>query len=157
MLALSVTAKLFEKAIFNRVTAYLDENKLLLKYQSGFRPMHFTLTALTDTTDNWYLNSEDGLTNAILFIDFKKGFDAINHEILLSKLELDRFKGASLIFFSRLPLWQNSVPVINKANCEIVKLVSYVKYVVGCLKAQSSVPCYSCSTFMTFHQWLFVV
>ena len=52
---------------------------------------------------NSAVNSEDGLTNAILFIDFKKGFDTINHEIphkiLLSKLELDRFKGASLNFF----------------------------------------------------------
>ena len=46
--------------------------------------MHSTLTALIDTTDNWYLNIDDGLTNAILFIDFKKAFDTIDHEILLS-------------------------------------------------------------------------
>lgn len=36
------------------------------------------------------------MTNVSLFIDFKTGFDTINHEILLSKLELDGFKGASL-------------------------------------------------------------
>ena len=38
--ALSVIAKLFEKAIFNQVYSYLNDNKLLSKYQSGFRPMH---------------------------------------------------------------------------------------------------------------------
>ena len=85
---LSVIAKLFEKAIFNQVYTYLNDNKLLSEYQSGFRPMHSTLTGLFDITDNWYLNIDDGLTNAILFIDLKKKFDTIHHEILLSKLEL---------------------------------------------------------------------
>ena len=43
--------------------------------------MHSTLTGLLDMTDNWYLNIDDGLTNAILFIDFKKAFDITEHEI----------------------------------------------------------------------------
>ena len=30
-----------------------DENNLLSKYESGFRPMHSTLTTLIDITDNW--------------------------------------------------------------------------------------------------------
>ena len=46
--------------------------------------MHSTLTALIDITDNWYLNIDDGFTNAILFIDLKKAFDTIDHEILLN-------------------------------------------------------------------------
>ena len=77
----------------------LNDNKLLSKFPSGFRPMHSTLTALIDITVNWYCNIDDGLTNAILFIDLKKAFDTIDHEILLSKLELYGFKGASLNFF----------------------------------------------------------
>ena len=68
--------------------------------------MHFTLTALIDITDNWYVNIDDGLTNAIVFIDFKKAFDTIDHEILLSKLELYGFKGASLK--SECPLESNN-------------------------------------------------
>ena len=45
------------------------------------------------------LNIDGGLTNAILFTDLKKAFDTVGHEILLSKLELYGFKGASLNFF----------------------------------------------------------
>ena len=93
---LSVVAKLFEKAIFNQAYKYLDDNNILTKFQSGFRPLHSTLTALLDTTDNWYLNIDNGLTNAILFIDLKKAFDTIDHEILLSKLQLYGFGGSGL-------------------------------------------------------------
>ena len=115
---LSVIAKLFEKTIFNQVYAYLTVNKLLSKYQSGFRPLHSTLTALIDITDNWYLNIDDGLTNAILFIDLKKAFDSIDHEILLSKLELYGFKITSLNLFSDYLSDRTQVTVINNVNSE---------------------------------------
>ena len=115
---LSVIAKLFEKAICNQVYSYLNDNKLLSKYQSGFRPMHSTLTALIDITDNWYLNIDDGLTNTILFIDLKKAFDTINHEILLSKLELYGFKGVSLNLFRDYLSDRTQVTVINNINSE---------------------------------------
>ena len=121
---LSVIGKLFEKAIFNHVYAYLNVNNLLSKYQSGFRPMHSTLTALIDITDNWYLNIDGGLTNAILFIDLKKAFDTIDHEILLSKLELYMygFKGASLNLFRDYLSDRTQVTVINNEKSETSRI-----------------------------------
>ena len=100
---LSAIDKLFEKVIFN---------------QPGFRPMHSTLAALTDITDNWYLNIDDGLTNAILFIDLKKAFDTTDHKILLSKLELYRFKDATLNLFRDYLSDRIQVTVINKVKSE---------------------------------------
>ena len=79
---------------------------------------HSTLTALIDITDNWYLNIDDGLTNAILFIDLKKAFDTIDHEILLSKLELYGFKGVSLNLFRDYLSDRTQVTVINNINSE---------------------------------------
>ena len=117
---LSVKGKLFEKAIFNQVYAYLNENNLLSKYQSGFRPMHSTLTALIDITDNWYLNIDGGLTNAILFIDLKKAFDTIYHEILLSKLELHGFIGARLNLFLDYLSDRTQVTVINNLRLQLL-------------------------------------
>lgn len=119
---LSVIAKLFEKAIFNQVYSYLNENNLLSRYQSGFRPMHPTLTALIDITDNWYLNIDNRLTNAILFMDLKKAFDTIDHEILLSKLELYGFRGVSLNLFRDYPTDRTQVTVINNVNSETSRI-----------------------------------
>ena len=85
ILVLSVIA---EKAILNQVYTYLNDNKLLSKFQSGLRPINFTLTALVDITDNSYVNINNGLTNAIVFIVLKKTFDTTDREILVSKLEL---------------------------------------------------------------------
>ena len=115
---LSVIAKLFEKSIFNQAYKFLEDNNILSKFQSGFRPLHSTVTALIDSTDNWYVNIDKGLTNAILFIDLKKAFDTIDHEILLSKLELYGFRGAGLRLFKNYLTDRTQVTVINNVKSE---------------------------------------
>ena len=60
--------------------------RLLNTYQSGFRLMHSTTTALLETTNNWSINIDNGLLNGVLFIDLQKAFDTIDREIILRKL-----------------------------------------------------------------------
>ena len=42
------------------VYTYLNDNKLLSKFQSDSRPLHSTLTALIEITDNLYVSIDDG-------------------------------------------------------------------------------------------------
>ena len=79
-------AKIFEKIIYDQLYQYLNENDLLSSGQSGFRSLHSTLTALLETNDNWCVNIDRGLLNGVIFIDLRKAFDTIDHEIILKKL-----------------------------------------------------------------------
>ena len=79
-------AKIFEKIIYDQQHNYLNVNDLLTSCQSGFRSLHSTLTALLETSNNWCVNVDKGLLNGVIFIDLKKAFDTIDHEIILQKL-----------------------------------------------------------------------
>ena len=83
---LPVVAKIFEKLVFNQFYEYLNNNSLLTSCQSGFRSLHSTLTALLEATDNWSVNIDNGFLNGVIFIDLKKAFDTIDHDIVLRKL-----------------------------------------------------------------------
>jgi len=50
--------------------------------------MFSTETALLEVTNEWLWNIDSKHLNGALFLDLKKGFDNVNHAILLVKLKL---------------------------------------------------------------------
>ena len=92
-------AKIFEKVIFEQLYNYFNINRLLTHCQSGFRSLHSTLTALLEATSNWSVNIDSGLLNGVIFIDLKKAFDTIDHDILLRKLLIYGVDQSSLKWF----------------------------------------------------------
>ena len=57
--------------IHTQVYEHLRRNGLLSTVQSGFRPQHSTLTAITDVTDYLYNNMDKGEITGAVFLDLK--------------------------------------------------------------------------------------
>ena len=77
-----------ERILYNQLSKYLEKESILSEYQFGFRSRHSTTTTLIDCTNEWYVNMDRGHYNLVVFLDIKKAFDTVNHDILLKKLEM---------------------------------------------------------------------
>lgn len=59
------------------------------------RSVHSTVTAFSEATDSWAFNMDSGHSNTIVFLDLKKAFVSIDHDILLVKLNLYGIQGVA--------------------------------------------------------------
>ena len=66
-----------EKIICDQVYSFLNENKLISKNQSGFRPGDSTIYQLISITSNIYDSFEKYDETRALFLDISKAFDSV--------------------------------------------------------------------------------
>ena len=65
----------------------MEENNILYHKQFGFRKRNSTINALIQITEKMKESLDKGKVGCGIFIDLRKAFDTVNHDILLRKFE----------------------------------------------------------------------
>ena len=97
---LSTISKLYERHIASQINQYLSTFNLLHVEQSGFRQFHSCQTALTKLIDTWLKEMDEGNVTGVSFLDFRKAFDLVNHNILIDKLKCYNFNISAIEWIS---------------------------------------------------------
>ena len=83
---LPVSSMVTDKLIHQQLLTFLEEHKLLSKFQFGFRPKLSTELAATLLLDDIRKYVDDSKIVGEIFVDLTKAFDSISHSKLVEKL-----------------------------------------------------------------------
>uniref|UniRef100_A0A8C4T619 Reverse transcriptase domain-containing protein n=1 Tax=Erpetoichthys calabaricus TaxID=27687 RepID=A0A8C4T619_ERPCA len=93
-------SKILERSVYIQLKAFLDKSDFLKVFQSGFKPLHSTETALLKVFNDILLATDSGDYVILVLLDLTAAFDTIHHSILLSHLEhCVGIRGTALAWF----------------------------------------------------------
>ena len=110
---LPVLSKVFERHLHNSLYDYLKKNNLFYKLQSGFRKQYSTETALINIVDRMLTNLDKNNVNGLIFADFRKAFDLVDHHVLMKKLRIYGLDDGSLKLMTSYLSSRRQITAIN--------------------------------------------
>lgn len=91
--------KVLEKVVYTQIKKYIEDNKILMTNQSGFRVNHSCETAIQFTVTKLKEILDDDKYIVAVFLDLKRAFETVDRSLLLQKLSLYGIDGNVLLWF----------------------------------------------------------
>ena len=93
------------------------DNNILYDKQFGFRKGHSTSHAIITLVDKVSKSLDKGKIVGGVYLDIRKAFDSISHQILLDKLHKIGIRGKCSLFIKKLS--HVSITICNLQRCHI--------------------------------------
>ena len=97
---LSTISKILEKIVANSLVNHLELNNLLFENQFGFLRNRSTIHNVTKLTNRISRDINEKKFVIGIFLDLKKAFDCVSHDILLAKLQKMGINDLALDWFT---------------------------------------------------------
>ena len=118
--------KVFERVIRKQLVHFLESNDLISAKQHGFRKGRSCLTQLLSHVDNILQNNINDLETDVIYLDYAKAFDKVDHAILLHKLSLYGIKGKLLQWLKQFLENRQQVVVVDGKHSQPAPVISGV-------------------------------
>ncbi|BHF77028.1 hypothetical protein SprV_0502013000 [Sparganum proliferum] len=92
----SICCKVMERIVKRELMRFLGQHHLLSNAEHGFRRGRSCLTNLLYCLEQWTRSIDEGNVVHVAYIDFKKAFDSMPHQLLLYKLNRIGVRGKLL-------------------------------------------------------------
>ena len=89
-------SNIIELAMFDQLVPFLEEVGVVLHYQSAYRKLHSTETALCKIHDDLVSNTCHGKASLLVLLDLSAAFDTVDHQLLLSDFSDCGVEGTAL-------------------------------------------------------------
>lgn len=121
----SLVMKIYEKVIRDELLSRCGH--LIDQRQHGFMASKSCCTQMVDFCDSLALSLNDNVRTDIIYFDFQKAFDSVNHDIILSKLKYQyKIDGSLLRFFVSYLKERYQRVVINNEQSSLLRVKSGV-------------------------------
>jgi hypothetical protein len=119
---LPVLSKIYERHILKSLSGYIRTYDLISSSQSGFRANHSCTTAMQHMFSEWSDKLISKHTIVMLFLDFRKAFDMVGHNIILDKLKLMGIRGNFLSILKSYLQNRTQCVKVNSSQSQILPI-----------------------------------